>query len=129
MAVLFQLIRRGIDKRLHPNAVVPVKVGDKSMSSDIVSAIASYLFLYMGVFLIGALVISLDGVDLVTAISASAACLSNIGPGFEMVGSAANYSFFSDPVKLFLSFLMIAGRLELYTFLMVFVPSFWNSDR
>lgn len=129
VVVLFKLIRRGIYKKLHPNAVLGVKLGDRSYSSDTVSAIANYLFLYASVFLVGSLLVSLSGSDPVTSFTACLACLSNVGPGFGLVGSMGNFAFFPDWVKILLSFIMIAGRLELFTFLMLFVPSFWNPDR
>ena len=127
--VLFKLIKRGIKKRLHPSAVVPVKLGGKNLASDRVSNIASFIFTYLLLFVLGTLVVSLEGTDLVTAISASAACLGNIGPGLGEVGPVLNYGFFSAPTKLFLSMLMIAGRLELFTILLLFTRTFWNPDR
>ncbi|PKM85191.1 MAG: potassium transporter KefA [Firmicutes bacterium HGW-Firmicutes-11] len=127
--VLFKLIKRGIKKRLHPNAVVPIKLAGKNVASDRVSNIASFIFTYLLLFVLGALVVSLEGTDLVTAISASAACLGNIGPGFGEVGPMVNYGFLSAPTKLFLSMMMIAGRLELFTILLLFTRTFWNPDR
>lgn len=127
--VLFKLIKRGIKKRLHPYAVVPVKLAGKNLASDRVSNIASFIFTYLLLFVLGALVVSLDGTDMVTAISASAACLGNIGPGLGEVGPVMNYSFFSVPTKLFLTMLMIAGRLEIFTILLLFTRTFWNPDR
>lgn len=129
IVVFFKLIRRGIYKRLHPNAVVTIKLGDKSLSSDTVSAIANYLFLYATVFLIGSLLICLSGADLVTSTTACLSCLSNVGPGFGLVGSMDNFAFFPDSIKILLALIMIAGRLELFTFLILFAPSFWNSER
>lgn len=129
IVVFFKLIRRGIYKRLHPTAVVPVKLRGRNVSSDVVSEIVSFFFLYIGLFFLGALVVSLENVDMITAISSSAACLGNIGPGLELVGPMANYSLFSDPTTIFLAFLMIAGRLELFTIVLLLVPSFWNPDR
>lgn len=129
IVIFFKLIRRGIYKRLHPTAVVPIKLGGRNVSADVVSEIVSFFFLYIGLFILGALVVSLENVDLITAISSSAACIGNIGPGFELVGPMANYSLFSDGTTIFLGLLMIAGRLELFTILLLLMPTFWNPDR
>ncbi|NLY71928.1 MAG: TrkH family potassium uptake protein [Clostridiales bacterium] len=127
--VLLKLIIRGVYKRLHPTAVVPVKLNKKNIPSDSVSSITSFLFLYISLFLISTLIVCLDQVDLMTAASAAAACLGNIGPGFENVGPESCYGIFSTPIKLYLSFLMIAGRLEIFTLLLLLTPKFWNPDR
>lgn len=129
IVVYFKLILRGIYKRLHPTAVIPVKLRGKNISSDIVSNIASFIFLYLIIFLISAAVIAFDNVDLITAASAAAACLGNVGPGFEQIGPMSDFSLFSGPIKIFLSFLMITGRLELFAVLLLFTPAFWNPDR
>ncbi len=127
--VLFKLIRRGIYKRLHPTAVVPVRLAGKNISSEVVSAIASFLFLYITVFILGTLIISIENVDLITAASTVATCLGNVGPGFGSVGPLSDFSLYSDGSTLFLSVLMIAGRLELFTLLLLFVPGFWDLNR
>jgi trk system potassium uptake protein TrkH len=80
------------------------------------------------VFIVGALLISLEGVDFVTAISSVAATLNNIGPGLELVGPTRNFAFFSDPSKLLFSFLMLLGRLELFTILALLVPASWTKE-
>ena len=77
----------------------------------------------------GTLLVSLDGFGLTTSLSSVVACLCNIGPGFELVGPTMNYALFSAPVKILLSLLMIAGRLELYTIILMFTPVFWDENR
>lgn len=129
IVIFFKLIRRGIYKRLHPTAVVPIKLGDQNISSDVVSEIVSFFFLYLGIFILGAMVVSLENVDPITALSASVTCLGNVGPGFELVGPMSNFSLFSDATTAFLGFLMISGRLELFTVVLLFMPTFWNPDR
>ena len=129
IAVFIKLIRRGIYKRLHPTAVVPVKLGDRSLSSQVVSKIASFLLLYLSLFLFGTLLLSLDSFDLITTASSVAACLGNVGPGLGDVGPLSNFSGYSDGATVFLSLLMITGRLELFTILFLFLPGFWNPDR
>ncbi|WP_324824393.1 TrkH family potassium uptake protein [Sinanaerobacter sp. ZZT-01] len=127
--ILLKLIRRGIYRKLHPRAIVPVKIQGRSIPSDTVSGITSFAVLYVCLLLFGSLVISLENFDMMTSISSVAACLGNIGPGFELVGPSSNYSMFSDFSKMFLSFYMLIGRLELFTIILLFSKLFWNPDR
>jgi trk system potassium uptake protein TrkH len=75
------------------------------------------------------LLISLNGFDLVTTLTSVLTCIGNVGPGFGMIGPADNFAMFSDFSKIILALLMIAGRLELFTFFMLFSPHYWNPDR
>ncbi len=110
----------------HPRGVFPISYNRAPMARRMVIAITSFVFLYLVIILLSTLVISLEDVSILTALSAALATLGNIGPGFEAVGPTANYAFFSEPMKWFLSFLMMAGRLELYTVLVLFSPAFWR---
>ncbi len=127
--LVFKLIKRSISLRLHPNAVVAIKLDGKSVAADTISATMSFVFLYIAVLFGGTLIVSLDGFDFITSFSAVAVCLGNIGPGFELVGPTMNFSIFSAPVTLLLSLLMLAGRLEIFTIFMLFTPRFWNSNK
>ncbi|MEA4987913.1 MAG: TrkH family potassium uptake protein [Anaerovorax sp.] len=127
--ILLKLIRRGMYRKLHPRAVVPVKIQGKAIPSATVSGITSFPVLYACLLLFGSLIISLENFDMLTSISSVAACLGNIGPGFELVGPSANYSAFSDFSKMFLAFYMLIGRLELFTIMLLFAKLFWNPDR
>lgn len=80
------------------------------------------MFTYLSLFVFGVIMVSFNGFDLITSISATAACLGNVGPGLSLVGPMQNYSLFAAPVKVFLSFLMLAGRLELFTIVINFYP-------
>ncbi len=126
--VLLQLIKRNLALRIHPNALVTIKLDHKPLHSSTVQGISSFLFLYLLLVFITGLLVSLDGFDLMTSFSAAASCVGNIGPGFHDVGPAFNYSIFSAPVKWVLSFAMIAGRLELFTLLMLLSRRFWNPN-
>jgi trk system potassium uptake protein TrkH len=77
-------------------------------------------------FVFGSIIISLLGVDFVTAIGATATCIGNIGPGIGTVGPVSNFSHLPEIVKWILSFLMVVGRLELFTVLIIFSPAFWK---
>ena len=126
--VLLKLIKREVSKILHPRAVISVKVADRALPSDTIAGIASFFVLYMVIFALGTIVISLEGISLISASSAVAATLGNIGPGFEFVGPATTYSKFSDPSKLLLSFFMLLGRLELFTVAIFLTPKFWREE-
>lgn len=128
-ALVFKLIKRGAYRRLHPNAVVPVRAGERNMTPEVMSGVAGFVILYILTSVVSILLISLENVDLMTAVSSVIACISNIGPGFEMVGPTLNYGFFSGASKLLLSMLMIAGRLELFTIILLFTPAFWNRNK
>nr|WP_315022824.1 TrkH family potassium uptake protein [uncultured Aminipila sp.] len=127
--VVLKLIKRSIQVRLHPNAIISIKVNDKKLSIDTVSEIANFIFLHILVVAISTLLVSLDGFDILTNLSAVLTCIGNIGPGFNLVGPVMNFSIFSNPVKVLLSLVMLAGRLELYTFIMLLMPKFWRQDR
>ncbi len=126
---ILQFVRRTIVLKLHPHHVSSVKLGKKSLSSDIVSNISSFILLYMATIFIGTILLSFDGFDLSTTFTAVISAVGNVGPGFEQVGPMLNYSQFSDFSKIVLSLLMIAGRLEVYTFFMIFSRKFWNPYR
>lgn len=125
--ILYKLIVRGIYKRLHPNAVVPIKVGGKIISADTVSKVSSFTILYFTVLIFSSLLISWENHDMMTSISAAASTLSNTGLGMNLLGPNGNYSIFSLPIRLYMAVLMIAGRLELFTIIMLFSPSFWRA--
>lgn len=127
--ILMKLIRRGMYRKLHPRAMVPVKIQGKSIPSTTVSGIASFISLYIALFFFGTLLISFENYDMITSATSIIACLGNIGPGFALVGPASNYSAFSDFSKIILSFFMLVGRLELFTVMLLFTRIFWNPDR
>ena len=126
LLILGVVIRREVLRLLHPQAYIPVTLNGKAVSSNIVHAVTGFFFLYMLIIGFGTLLISLEGVGIVTAVSSVAATLGNIGPGFELVGPTQNYSQFSAPSKMLFSLFMLFGRLELFTVFLFFIPSFWK---
>jgi len=88
--------------------------------------VAAFFVLFLATWVVLALALALMGADLVTAVSASIACLGNIGPGLAAVGATQNYAFFGLPAKLLLSAAMIIGRLEVFTVIGLFTRSFWK---
>ncbi len=118
---------KSILQTILPNAIMPLKVDSKPVSDTYVVRAAAYFIIYVFLFVLGTAVMTVtENTDLVTAFAASVACLSNIGPGLGQVGAAENYAWISPMGKWFLSFLMLAGRLELYSILILFVPDTWR---
>ena len=118
----FQELKRII----HPNAIIPVRMNGKSVAPQIISNILAFVVIYMLITMISTAVISAMGYDLETSLGAVAATLGNIGPGIGKVGPIENYAHIPDVGKWFLSFLMLIGRLELFTVLILFSPAFWR---
>ena len=89
----------------------------------------SFLALYAFIFMLSGLVLSLEDLDFLTIITTVTATLNNVGTGMGLVGPNGSFAMFSDFSKVYLSFLMLMGRLELFTIILLFTPSFWNPDR
>jgi trk system potassium uptake protein TrkH len=126
MLVTFKVLKRDLYQTLHPSSVLPIRINNKVYSESTVSVNKSFVLLYLLLFGLGSILVALEGVDIMTATTATAVTLGNIGPGLSKVGPVCNYSFFSDATKLLLSFLMIIGRLELFTVITLLFPSFWK---
>jgi trk system potassium uptake protein TrkH len=112
---------------LHPKAVFPLRLSGQVMGKNVVYAISGFFFLYITILMVVTFLVSLAEIDLVSSLTAALATVGNIGPGVGMVGPTRNYAPFPDAVKWVLSFAMLAGRLELYTVLVIFTPTFWRS--
>ncbi len=113
-------------RSIHPQAIIPVKYNGKSVTQQIIFNVMAFFLIYILIFSFSTITLSLLGYDFETSIGASIASLGNIGPGIGNVGPIDNYSFFSPVAKWFLSFLMLLGRLELFTVLIVISPAFWK---
>lgn len=125
--VLFKKGHRELQKIIYPRAVVPIRIDKKPISDEILSSITSFFLLYLFIYLFGTLVVmAAEDISLVTAISACAATLGNIGPGLGDVGPTSNYAHLTNVTKVVLSFLMMTGRLELFTILVLITPAFWK---
>ena len=109
-----------------PRRVSRVRVGDEVVSADMLGTISGFFILFLATWALVALAVALTGSDLVTAATASIACLGNIGPGLGGVGAAQNYSAMPGAAKLILAAAMIIGRLEVYTVLGLVSRSFWR---
>jgi trk system potassium uptake protein TrkH len=115
-----------LKKLVHPNAVIPARHNGKAVSNEIVSKIAAFVMLYMIIFIVASVVLSIIGLDLSSSMGAVAACLANIGPGLGTTGPSTNYSNVPVLGKWVLSIVMLLGRLELFTIIVLFSPSFWK---
>lgn len=126
VVILIKKIRREIKKLLHPRSVSTMRYEGKSMENQIVSSTSSYLVVYIIILCVCFVVVSLDGFDMETNLSATVACFNNIGPAFGAAGPASNYAAFSPISKIALSFAMLFGRLEIYPMLIALSPSTWS---
>ena len=126
--VCMKLLRRSFSLKVHPNRVVPLSLNGKELPSDVIIKITNFVFTYVAVLFAGTLLLSIDNMDFVSTLSAAASCLGNIGPGFNLVGPTMNYAALTDFSKYVCSFLMIAGRLELFPLLLLFYPSVWKKS-
>ena len=113
-------------KMLHPNAVTTVRFEGKPLTDRTIRSVHLFLTVYILIFTVSVLLLSLDRFDLTTTFTAVAACINNIGPGLEVVGPMGNYAQFSPAAKLLLSFDMLVGRLEIFPMLLLFAPSIWK---
>ena len=116
-------------KMLHPNAVIRVRMEGRALPEKQVRGVQAYFSVYMLLFAVSWLLLSLDGFDLVSTFTALASCINNIGPGLGMVGPMGNFAEFSPWAKLLLSFDMLAGRLEIFPMLLLFTPPTWRKTR
>ncbi|MDA3905396.1 MAG: TrkH family potassium uptake protein [Bacteroidales bacterium] len=114
-------------KRLvHPNAIIPVRLNAKPVPQNIVIVVISFFLIYISIFALGVVILAAMGLDFISAIGVSASSLGNIGPAFGSVGPIENYAHLPHIAKWFSSFLMLLGRLELFTILIIFSPTFWR---
>lgn len=122
--LLYRQAVREIVRLVHPKAVIPVKIGGRKTSTTVMDAVWGFFFLYVASFVMITIALNGVGVEPVTAYSAAAACITNLGPGLGDV--SANYASLNSVAKLILSFAMLMGRLEIFTLLVLFSPSFWR---
>lgn len=115
-----------LKQMVHPKAVLSLRYRGKVLSDSLIINVLQFFFLYMSFLMLGTIVLSFMGMDILSGLTATIACLGNIGPGFGMVGPTQNYAFISDGGKYFLSILMLIGRLEIYPVLVLFIPQFWK---
>lgn len=115
-----------LKRLIHPQAIIPVRMNGKVVSQDIIFKVMAFFLIYIIIIIIGSASLAFLGLDAQTAVGASVATIGNIGPGIGHVGPVDNYDFIPYTGKWVLSFLMLLGRLELFTVLVLFAPAFWK---
>lgn len=124
--ILIKQARMELRQIIHPRGIFPVRLGKRVISDEVVRNIFGFFLLYILLFVAGALAMTFFGLDILTSIGASAACLNNIGPGLGGVGPTDNYSSIPLLGKWILTGLMLIGRLEVYTVIVLISRSFWK---
>lgn len=124
--LLFKNSSLELKRLIHPQAIIPVRLSGKAVSQDIIFKVMAFFLLYIIIFAFGTLIMSFMGLDFESALGSAAATLGNIGPGIGSVGPVGNYAEIPLAGKWFLSFLMLLGRLELFTVLILFTAAFWK---
>ena len=128
LQMLFLFLRNQIKKFIYPNSIFVVKYNNQKISDNFINSVIIFIFAYLFLFIILSILLSITGLDFLSAISAAATSISNVGPGLgDMIGPNGNFKEVSDISKWLLSFGMLLGRLELFAVLVLFFPSFWKN--
>ena len=112
---------------LHPRGVHHVKIGQDVIDDDIVRSTLGFYLFYILIFALCALIVSMNGIDIVSSLAISASSIGNIGPGLGIIGPTSNWSTLNDPTKYLSMFCMLLGRLEIFTVIILFSRSYWKS--
>ncbi len=123
---LFKYMAKQIMRVAHPRLMIQAKLGDTPITDMVVHKVLAYFFIYILLFVIGGLILVGTGMDLTSGFSAAAAAIGNVGNGLGQVGPLANYSMLHPLAKWTMIFLMLTGRLEIMTILVMFYPGFWK---
>lgn len=124
IVVLFKNAVNEFKRQVHPNAILPVRINNEVLQVDIVTKILAFIFLYLLILFISFVVLSFTGISFEDSITASLSCMGNVGLG--SIANSGHFADISDTAKWYLSFLMLTGRLELFTILSLFMPAFWR---
>jgi trk system potassium uptake protein TrkH len=127
MQMLFIFLKNQIKKIIYPNSVFIMKYNNQKISDNFINSVIIFIFSYLLLFMLLTVLLSVSGLDFLSAISGAATSISNVGPGLgEMIGPNGNFKDVSDISKWLLSFGMLLGRLELFAVLVLLFPSFWK---
>jgi len=128
LQILFIFLKNQIKKLIYPNSIFVVSYNKHKIEDSFINSVIVFIFSYLFIFLMIAILLSITGLDFLSAISGAATSISNVGPGLgEMIGPNGNFNQVSDMSKWILSFAMLLGRLEIFAVLVLFLPSFWRS--
>lgn len=126
--VLFQAVRKHLNQVMYPSGIFKPKFNGRPIQKHVIASVMAFFFLFIASFVILALGLKFTGLDTTTALSGAGSALANVGPGLgEMIGPSGNYADLSSTAKWLLSAGMLIGRLELFTILVLFLPSFWRT--
>lgn len=126
IVILAKSVKKELKQYLHPHSISKIKMDGKPVEHEVVRSINVFLIAYLLIYAVSILIVSLDNFDFTTTFTSVAATINNIGPGLDLVGPAANFGILSVPSKLVLVFDMLAGRLEIFPLLLLFVPDTWR---
>lgn len=126
LVILIKEAARTMRHAMRPNTISNIKVDGKTIDDDVVRATSGYFIIYFAIFSISLLLIGLDNLTFEEAFSSVVTCLNNVGPGFDTLGPLGNFHDLSVLSKIFLSFNMLIGRLEIFPILLLFIPSVWR---
>tara|TARA_B100000029_G_scaffold501456_1_gene574861 strand:- start:1095 stop:2540 length:1446 start_codon:yes stop_codon:yes gene_type:complete len=128
LQILFLFIKNQIKKIIYPNRILVINYNNEKIEDSFINSVIIFIFSYLFLFLIISMLLSITGLDFLSAVSGAATAISNVGPGLgEMIGPNGNFSEVSNISKWILSFAMLLGRLEIFAVLVLFLPSFWRS--
>ena len=128
LQILFLFLKTQIKKLIYPNSIYLVNYNNQKIADGFVNSVILFIFSYLLIFFLVAIMLSITGLDFLSAISGAATAISNVGPGLgEMIGPNGNFSEVSEISKWILSFAMLLGRLEIFAVLVLFLPSFWRA--
>ena len=126
LIIMIKSVFADMKRMLHPNAVTAVRYEGRALTEKQIRGTYQYVSVYVCLFIVSCLLLSLEQEDLVTTVTAIITCHNNAGPGLGLVGPSGNYSIFSAPAKLLLALNMLLGRLEIFPVLLLFSPSIWR---
>jgi trk system potassium uptake protein TrkH len=126
--LLFRIIPVQLKRNIHQNAIIQVKLNGQNVAGERMSRTLAFFVIFLCSYTAGIFMLIICGLDLTTAAGASIACLANSGPGLNSLGPAGNFAGLSDAGKWICAFLMLLGRLELYSILILFMPAFWKKQ-
>lgn len=126
VVIVFKYCYYEFKRIVHPNAVVPVRYSGSLVKEDVITRVLAFVLLYLIVVMFGILALTLSGMGFIESVGGLITCLGGVGPGLGLVGPMGNYAYVSDFSKWFLSFIMLLGRLELFTVLLLFTPAYWK---
>lgn len=124
--ILAKQAKNEMMKMLHPHGVYSIRLNGSAGKNDLVFNISSFVFVYFGLVFFSTFLGTLDGLNIFTSFTGSLSMVGNIGPAFGELGPTANYGFLGSGLKIWYCFVMIAGRLELYNLLILFLPDYWK---